>query len=55
MNTMMSKAALVGVGLATLLAQSSGQAQQATDALPYSTSYLVTGDYVAGGDRKSVV
>ena len=43
-------AALLSVGIAALLAQVPGHAQvQAPDALPYSSGYLVTGDYVAGG------
>lgn len=38
---------LLALGLAVLFAQTGGQAQ-ATDALPYSTGYLLTGDYVVG-------
>ena len=39
---------LLALGLPVLFAQTGGQAAQATDALPYSTGYLVTGDYAVG-------
>ena len=43
----MSAASLLAIGLGVLLAQAGGQAQGSAG-LPYSTGYLVTGDYVVG-------
>src|SRR6266496_4696073 len=41
-------AGLLSIGLAALFAQSAVHAD-ATDALPYASSFLVTGNYVVGG------
>src|SRR5262245_39178768 len=46
---MRGRAALFAVGLATLLAQMTGRAEQATDPLTYSSGFLVTGNYAVGG------
>jgi hypothetical protein len=47
----LSTAALLSVGLAVLTAQQTGQAQTGAlpGALPYSTSYLITGNYLVAG------
>jgi len=42
------RAALLAITLAVLFSRTAGQAQ-APNALPYSTGYLVTGDYIAAG------
>ena len=42
------RTALVSIGIVVLLAQSGGQAQS-PNALPYTTSYIVTGNYAVGG------
>src|SRR5206468_8765753 len=42
------RAAFFALLLATLFAQIGSHAQQGTDALPYTTGYLVTGDYAVG-------
>ena len=42
------RAAMFALGIALILARSGGHAQ-GTNALPYSTGYLVTGDYIVGG------
>src|SRR6516225_8654614 len=42
------RTALFPIGIAVLFAQSSGRAQS-PDALPFTTSYSVTGNYVVGG------
>ncbi|MBZ5558861.1 MAG: hypothetical protein LAO77_16440 [Acidobacteriia bacterium] len=45
-----TQAALLALGIAVLFAQSGGQAQsQPPNALPFSKSFLVTGNYVVGG------
>ena len=41
-------AALFSVGFAVLLSQPAGHAQGSLNALPYSTGYLLTGDYAVG-------
>src|SRR2546422_1626156 len=42
------RAATLALLLAIIFAQIGSQAQQGTDALPYTTGYLITGDYVVG-------
>ena len=46
----MAAAALLAFGLVVFFAQTGGHAAaEVKDALPYSTGYLLTGDYVVGG------
>ena len=42
-------AALFAIGLVVLMTQQTGHAQQGTDPLPYTGSFLVTGNYAVGG------
>src|SRR5688572_16133009 len=49
MSWMRRAAALISLAAVTVFAQSAGMAQQGDDALPFSKSYTITGDYVVGG------